>query len=401
MEFYELVNPIKHYDWGSTRWLPELLGEENPQGLPWAELWMGTHPQGASEAVAGPGETVPLGNLIGQAGGRGPEAVPGRLPFLFKVLAARKPLSLQAHPDREQARRGFEGENSRGIPRDAPERNYRDPNPKPEILCALSPFKALAGFRKPEEAAGLLNLLPEGEAAALGEGREVLLHALKGEKPWEEFFRRLFSLDRGTFLEMGEVLRGSPTPHSPLPVTEAFALAASLSEEYPGDPGILAPLFLNIVELRPGEAFYISPGVLHGYIEGLGVELMAPSDNVLRGGLTSKHVDREELQRVLRFAPYKPRILPAPPPGEAFYQYKTPAEEFRLSVLKGAGGGGAAPWPIDVPAIALATHGEAVFSDASGECHVLDRGKSAYIPPPAEKTEVRGAYCLYVASGGK
>ncbi|MDR1786934.1 MAG: class I mannose-6-phosphate isomerase [Treponema sp.] len=324
---------VKHYPWGSESLLPALLARPNPDSTPWAELWMGTHAGGPS-LVRGPdGTTVPLSEFRPRAGG--PPV--GELPFLFKALAAARPLSIQAHPSLAQAREGFARENAKGIPLDSPARTYKDPNHKPELLCALTPFRALCGYRAPEEP----------------------------------------------------------------PSDEARALAAELAALYPGDPGADAPLRLNLVTLAPGEAFFVPPGTLHAYLSGLGLEVMACSDNVLRGGLTEKHIDREELARIVNAAPYKPVILKpraeGPPP---FYAYSSPAPEIHFSVLHG--GDARQPWPLREDALILVTGGEALFADEAGRRKPLPQGTAAFVPAPApgERLTMGGAYTLYAAARG-
>jgi mannose-6-phosphate isomerase len=261
----------------------------------------------------------------------------GGLPFLYKLLAAGKPLSVQAHPDLEQAKQGWERENSAGISLKAPERNYKDANHKPEILCALSPFRAMCGFREPGEIKRLLDIFsgtahaasthaasthaastqlagtqngaPVSEALAAGFAR--LRAALEGDSGLRDFLTALFALDKETRLDLGKytAARGPELERLYPGYADEWRTAAYFARLYPGDPAVIAPLYLNLLRLTPGEAVYLPAGVLHVYIEGFGVELMANSDNVLRGGLTSKHVDIEELTRILKFVPFRPEIL--------------------------------------------------------------------------------------------
>jgi mannose-6-phosphate isomerase len=318
----------------------------------------------------------------------------GSLPFLFKVLAAERPLSIQAHPNREQAREGYERENRAGIPPEAPERNYRDGSHKPEILCALSPFTALCGFREEEEIAGLLELFSVSASPSL----RKLLEALSSElrSGLRGFFSRLFVLspEEGTELGLYARREAARLRENYPEYRHEWEWCAAFAELHPGDPAIVSPLYLNLFTLNPGEAVFIPSGTLHAYIRGLGLEVMACSDNVLRGGLTSKYIDREELKRVLSFAPRKPEPLAAPPPLP-FYSSPGPCEEFTLSVMRGEGG-----WPIGLPAIALVTEGEALLSGGQ-ERLALKRGDSVFIPPGNEGSLVLGgAYTLYAASPG-
>ncbi len=248
----------------------------------------------------------------------------GALPFLFKILAAAEPLSIQAHPSLEQARRGFAAENARHVP--PGERSFVDDNHKPEVICALTCFHALSGFRDPGEAAGLLAAFgltaaetvgapPPRDARALARAYGALLALPQPEK--DRIVSKLAAAARERQDDLPEARW----------VTRAL-------EAYPGDFGAINVLLLNLVELAPGQALYQEAGILHAYLQGVGIELMANSDNVLRGGLTRKRVDRDELLRVVDFRPAPPRLV-APAPGDGTEQvYATPAAEFRLSRLE-------------------------------------------------------------------
>jgi mannose-6-phosphate isomerase len=385
---YRLENQIKHYDWGSPDWIPRLLGKDNPEKQPWAELWMGVHAEGPS-ALEYEGACIPLSTLINQNPhrylGEDTEKAFGTIPFLFKVLAAGKPLSIQAHPTLAQAQSGFERENAMGIPLKAPNRNYKDANHKPEILCALTPFTAMCGFQKPADIdAGLMAFAagaPPVLASALDTLREPLRDPDEGAA-LSGFLKALFALSFNTRSALSEFAAGKHATQ-----TKAYKLIASFARLYPCDPAIIAPLYLNVLELKPSEAVYLPAGVLHAYIEGLGVELMANSDNVLRGGLTSKHIAIDELLRVLRFSPFKPQILT--PQGNT---YQTPSREFALSVL--SGNSECRELPIRGPAIVIVTKGAV---DIDG--FTLGQGESAFIPADAEAPLViTGTYTLYSAT---
>jgi mannose-6-phosphate isomerase len=401
---FKLKNQIKHYDWGSPEWIPRLLGAENPDASPWAELWMGVHPEGPSE-VADEGLSLP--ELISRdpAGSLGAETSKrfGTLPFLFKVLAAGKPLSIQAHPSLPQAQAGFARENRQGIPLTARNRNYKDPNHKPEILCALGDFTAMAGFREAPEIAKRLEALADYfPKTAL----KTLLKPL-AEENLKEFFEKIFSAEVKTALKNlrigGDLFKTRPE------YEDEWKTMGTFAELYPEDPGILSPLYLNLLTLRENQGIYIPPGTLHAYISGLGVELMANSDNVLRGGLTSKHVDLAELLEILDFRPFRPEILA--PRGSVF---PTPCEEFALLTrtpdISGkpprSGGGG-----IDLfkektkpgPYIILVTQGIAVLTSKGLETCTLGPGESAFIPAMDAPDDLRisGEYRLYAATVGE
>jgi mannose-6-phosphate isomerase len=424
---YKLQNTAMHYEWGSPVHIPALLGADNSQGKPWAELWMGVHPGGPSriagkEAVgnnpalnnppgASPAGSLSLGDLIAAGPERylGKEAAEnfGGLPFLFKLLAAAKPLSIQAHPNLEQAREGWRRENGNGIPLDAPDRNYRDDCHKPEILCALNPFTAMCGFRPPEETASLLAKYFTGAPLSLRRGIEPLRTALAGEDPLRTFLKVLFRLSPETLRELTAYALETVLPDGEWDLVSRFAGL------YPGDPGIIAPLYLNLLQLIPGEAVYLPAGVLHAYVHGFAVELMANSDNVLRGGLTSKHVDVEELLSILNFRPYRPAILKPRPLGNGLFRYDTPCREFSLQVMKSQGG--TTLFPERGPSIIVVTEGKLRVSAGDGENSgdgnwTLARGESAFIPareedqdktgtkPEAKPLAFSGAYTLYIAS---
>lgn len=287
-----ITNTPRPYAWGSPTAIAELLGRE-PSGGPEAELWLGSHPASPARIVDGTDEE----DLAQWAAAHAPD---GRLPFLLKVLAASEPLSLQAHPTLEQAREGFARENAEGIPIDSPERNYKDPFPKPELMVALSdPFRALCGFRPVMDARADLKSLADPRLAPLLE-RLVDDAAIAGAVAW--------LLERGDGVEQ---VVAALTEHANDVDGDArgtwLGSVRMLAEHHPADPGIAISTLLHTVLLRPGEALYLPAGNIHAYLEGLGIELMAASDNVLRGGLTGKHVDVPELLRVLDARP-----MPAP-----------------------------------------------------------------------------------------
>jgi mannose-6-phosphate isomerase len=410
-QVYKLKNTVKNYDWGSPQWLPEFLGEKNISRIPWAELWMGVHPSGPSRIMGGPeGGELFLPDLIarnpryflGEETGRDF----GALPFLFKVLAATKPLSIQAHPDAEQARQGWERENSGAVPLDAPERNYKDPNPKPEILCALSRFKALCGFRRPEEIRILLEIF--GAESGLQSAMEGLVSALSDSgdsHPLKAFLSRLYTLDPEILKAMSGYGRHQALGEEYPEYSEEWALVRNLAGLYPGDSGVIAPLYLNLLTLAPGEAIYLPAGILHAYIHGMGVELMANSDNVLRGGLSSKHIDLKELFRVLKFFPFRPQVLRPGGQGEngtgnrsLCFKYPAPCGEFSLSLIQG----GEHVFSSKGPSIVLVTEGELVIDRGSGDNGKLRlrQGESAFVPAGGGELKFSGAYTLYAAGTG-
>ena len=390
-----LENPVQHYAWGSHTAIPELLGRPSPAPEPWAELWMGAHPM-ATSRVVGAGESLPLDAYVA----RDPEAVLGaataarferKLPFLFKVLAAAEPLSIQAHPSLAQAREGFERENRAGIPLDAPQRCYRDALHKPELICALTPFHALNRFREPRE---IVERFAALDVTALAEPLAALRARLDREG-LAAFFRVLWTLEEAarSAAIAGAVewarSRGSGDP--------AAGWIDVLARRHPGDIGVLAPLLLNVVELAPGEAVFLPAGELHSYLEGVGIEIMANSDNLLRGGLTPKHVDVPELLRTLVFrAGPVERLRPQLVAGEG--RYATPAEEFALAVLEVRPGARYVAPERRAVEILLCTEGRGQI--AGREDLAVARGDCLLVPARAPRYAVEGDLVLYRATAG-
>ncbi|MDR1177736.1 MAG: mannose-6-phosphate isomerase, class I [Spirochaetaceae bacterium] len=392
--FFRLCNEIKHYPWGSPLWIPELIGEKNPEKKPFAELWMGVHPLGPSY-IENSGKKEPLSAYIEthETGVWGKSAG-GKLPFLFKLLAAEKPLSIQVHPDAGQAREGWERENREGIEESAPRRNYKDPSHKPEILCALGPFTALCGFREADESAELLDALG---FPVLEKPLKALRSPGSGGERLKAFLQALFALgpqERETLSRAVSALPGTSSGKGPAEVS--MKLAAQFAAQYPGDPGILAPFYLRILKLKPLEAVFLKAGVMHSYVEGFGVELMANSDNVLRGGLTNKHIDIPELLRILDFSPYTPSIL-SPPDTERrplVFSYPLPLKtEFSLTLLKNKDR--PLPYPLKGPSILCVTEGSLLLGNRSKLS--LRTGESAFIGAACGSLVLDGAFTAFAA----
>jgi len=397
---FKLKNNVKNYDWGSADWIPELLRQKNTGHIPYAELWMGVNPSAPSRAELPNGEKGPLlSDLINRdkVTFLGIETAQkyGTLPFLFKVLAAEKPLSIQAHPNLRQARDGFEKENLKGIPLDAPNRNYKDPCDKPEIICALGSFGALCGFRDVREICFLFEILSMECEGILKQGFEKLIFTLKRQdgNPLKDFLSSLFSMN-SEWLEILCPFLKKQQEHLERDFQEyknEWELCVYLSEFFPRDHGILAPLYLNIVELAQGEAMYIPAGVLHSYIRGMGIELMANSDNVLRGGLSSKHIDAAELFSILEFSEFKPDIMKLPDPVPFRFTYPAPIGDFSLSVIHGLGT--AISYNEAGPSILIVTAGHLTINQSIP----LDTGESVFIPS-LKSLEFSGTFTAYLAS---
>jgi len=382
-----LENPVQNYAWGSRTAIAELLGRPSPDDQPEAELWIGAHPRAPSRVVDPPGlgtlEDVIESDPVGHLGSEVCDRFGNQLPFLFKVLAAAEPLSIQAHPDRDQARRGWARENEEGIPLDAPRRNYRDLNHKPELLCALTPFTALKGFRPADELSALLDPIAGTELK-----REVgRLAREPGPVALRALFTRLMTLDDD---EKAPLLsRTRERARKPPRGDEAWGWVSRLLERYPEDIGALGPLYLNLVALAPGEALFLSAGELHAYLEGTALELMANSDNVLRGGLTPKHVDVPELLSVLAFDAPPLQVLRAEPTAANVQVYRTPAREFELELLATGETDGPVSLPEGEPSVLLGLDGE-LRLEVGERSLPLGRGRSVFVPASAPRATLAG-----------
>ena len=392
---YLLSGTLRPYAWGSLTAMAELFGRD-PSGEPEAELWFGAHP-GAPSAVLG-AEPATLDELIA----RDPEQLLGRetvavhgpaLPFLAKVLAAGSPLSLQVHPTREQARAGFAAEEAAGLDRAAADRNYKDANHKPEMIFALTDFEALCGFRRPEDAARLFRTASRLVEATGRPAPELLAQTasdLESGRPeterLESVFRRLITGGeevREAVAAAAEAVR-SLDEAGRTELDPAVAELGSLDGYYPGDPGVLISLLLNRVSLSPGEAIYLPAGNVHAYLRGLGVEVMASSDNVLRGGLTPKHVDLQELLKTIDFQALGIPRVAEERTGLGQELYRPPFSEFSLQRLElaqsAAGSLSAADVPLlqNGPTLVIALRGSLVL-DSPKQDLILNPGDCAFI----------------------
>ncbi|MEV0796573.1 mannose-6-phosphate isomerase, class I [Kribbella sp. NPDC050281] len=384
-----LLNTIRDYAWGSRTALPELMGAE-PDGGPQAELWMGAHESASS--------VLPWGDSLYDVVSAGPadvlgqetaERFEGRFPFLAKLLAAAQPLSIQAHPSREQAIDGYARDEAAGIPRDAADRNYKDAWPKPEILIALGPFEALVGFRPLGGTVALLEALAPV-------GFEELTNLLRNGK-LQDAFTQFMGSDRDTIRPLVSALGEACAQYA----GEAFAVEretlAKLCADFPDDPGVLAALLLNRVRLERFEAVYLPAGNVHAYLSGFGFEVMANSDNVLRGGLTSKHIDVPELVSVVDFEPLTDPVLTAPPVVDGVATYETGAEYFAIhrvdlddSERTVAGVG---------PRIVCCVAGSVEVGAGGTEPEVtLSAGQSAFASGPEGPCILRGSGTAFVVS---
>ncbi len=377
---------IRDYDWGSTTAIPELLGRP-VTGEPAAELWFGAHSSAPSlvgcdhhplDQVVAADPVAALGSAVNERF--------RSLPFLLKVLAAAAPLSLQAHPSIPQAEAGFTREDAAGIPVDAPNRSFRDRLHKPELICALTEFEALCGFRDP---AATLDVL-----ATIGTAGLDTVTGMLRDDPSPAGLSRLLewllTLDEADAAALSVPVVEACAEKRDGPFAAERAMAAALGERYPGDAGVITALLLNFVTLQPGEALFLGAGNLHAYLQGTGVEIMANSDNVLRGGLTSKHVDVPTLIDVVEANPIVPAVQrPALVGGVATYH--TPVPEFSLQRIELDGEITLEPGP----AILLCTMGT-----AEGSAHVLDRGCAAWVPADHGPVTFEGTATVFRAGVG-
>lgn len=391
-----MKNTVQHYAWGSTSAIQELLGQPRRDQDPAAELWMGAHPKAPSR-VKYQERWFSLADLIHKhpqdiLGKQVAEKFHNQLPYLFKVLAAAKPLSIQAHPELEQARKGFESENKKAIPLDAAHRNYKDPNHKPECICALSNFWALCGFR---DIADILMLL--GKICPVGLGKELQqLNSRKNSNGLKAFFTELMTMGYDQKEQVAdEATRYAQRYQNADP---AFQWTARLAAEYPVDVGLLAPCFLNLIQLKPGQALFLPAGELHAYLEGTGIELMANSDNVLRGGLTPKHIDVPELLKVLNFTPRRIEILQPTPAKGVEKSYASFAEEFVLSVISITDDDDYQNSDVNSAEILLCIDGEANLKDNSENGIQMKKGDSAVIAAATGSYSINGEAVFYKAA---
>lgn len=403
-----LDGAVRRYAWGSRTLLPRFLGAE-PDGGPHAELWLGAHPGDPAELPDG----TTLADLVAQRPDEtlGPDVAGrfgGRLPFLMKALAAAEPLSLQVHPTAARAREGFAREDAAGIPLEAAHRSYQDESHKPELVVALTRFEGMAGFRDVEKSAAILRMLdlPWADAVAdeltVGDPEKALHTVVAGilSLPEDEIAELLVDVSAAARRAEDEGHRRrppSPRVHRDRDdvdreATRVFAQTPPLAARYPRDPGVLVTLLLNHVILRPGEAMFLDAGIVHAYTSGFGVEIMAASDNVVRAGLTPKHVDVPEL---LEIADFRPSPAPQWDPVEAgpgVLAYAPPVAEFNLHVV-------AAPandLPVAGPCIVLALDGEVIIA-TDLDSQALGQGAAVFVGHDEGALEVSGSGRVAIA----
>lgn len=368
----ELSGQVRDYPWGSRMFLAELQGRDAPAPTPEAEYWLGAHP----DAPARAGDVALDAFLAGDPTARLGETVLARfgqrLPYLLKILAADAPLSIQVHPDAEQARDGFERKSS----------SYTDPYPKPELLVALTPFDALCGFRHPDETAddlanlNVAQLSPVVSALRDGSVADRLRQALSLLLCWPD--------EERAGLVSAVAASGHP-------------LAVRLAARYPGDIGVVVALLLNYVRLVPGEAIFMPAGNVHAYLGGAGLEIMGASDNVVRAGLTSKPLDPAELMRLVRYEVLADPLFPATPLGPGLVAWSPPVDEFRLIQARTAAGSAAVTLPGDGPRIVACLRGTATLS-AGPDRLTLTPGRAVFVAASEPPVEVTGDADVYQAA---
>ncbi|MDW6002148.1 mannose-6-phosphate isomerase, class I [Vibrio mangrovi] len=378
LPFYLMQNVIQNYAWGSTQSINHLFNIPNPEHQPQAEIWMGAHPGGCSQIISGNQQhslagfiqshlSLCLSEQIRQAY--------GALPFLFKVLAAEKALSIQVHPCKQDAEIGFAQENQQQIPLDAPQRNYKDPNHKPELVYALTPYHALNGFRPLEE---IIQTLTEMNILPI-ESLVNQLRADRSESGFQSFFVHLLSLSGEQKSLAIQALLAYAAQYQE--ENRLARLILELAQDYPEDIGLFSAILLHYVVLQPGEAMYLDARTPHAYLKGTGLEVMASSDNVLRAGLTPKHIDVQELAKCTSFAP-KPKetLLVSPKKEGEIRHYPVPVSDFKFSIY---------PMPADITL--TTTSAEIIFAiddvvhlhHENGMTLSLQKGQSAFVPASA------------------
>lgn len=378
----KLINSVQNYAWGSKTALTDLYGIANPQNQPMAELWMGAHPKSSSKIQDEAGDTRSLRDVIAADKptllGKPVAERFGELPFLFKVLCADQPLSIQVHPNKQASEEGFARENAAGIPLDAAERNYKDPNHKPELVFALTPFLAMNAFREFSEIVSLLQPVAGAHTA--------IAHFL--ENPNAErlsaLFASLLNMQGDEKSRALAVLKAALADYD----GEPWQTITFIAQFYPDDSGLFSPLLLNVVKLNPGEAMFLFAETPHAYLQGVALEVMANSDNVLRAGLTPKYIDIPELVANVKFIG-KPagELLTQPVKQEGELDFPIPVEDFAFSLHD-----------LSTHESPLAQQSAAILFCVEGEA-VLRRGDERLVLKPGESAFVAANESPVAASG--
>ncbi len=391
-KFFPMTNVIQHYAWGSTSSINQLFDIKNPSAEPQAEVWMGAHPNGCSTVGYGEHATK-LSTLIDcnhrlflseQIANRF-----GELPYLFKILAAEKALSIQVHPNKAQAERGFAVEQQQGIPLDAANRNYKDPNHKPELVYALTSYQAMNGFRSIDQ------IIANFEQLAIPEIKAWLdeLKANLTPQGLATFFSALLSMTGQQKDQALAKLSSYANEYAKKYTNQSddplFALIAELEHQYPGDVGLFAPLLLNVITLEPGQAMFLDAETPHAYIKGTGLEIMANSDNVLRAGLTPKFMDIDELVACTRFdeKPFDSLLL-QPNKSDDIWDYPIPVDDFKFSIIQHSH---QRIMYTHSAEILLPLDQGMTLTHPDGESCVIEKGQSVFIPAYAQSYQIECA----------
>ncbi|EGQ7914253.1 TPA: mannose-6-phosphate isomerase, class I [Vibrio parahaemolyticus] len=376
--FFQMKNKIQNYAWGSTSSIHDLFGFSNETNEPQAEVWMGTHPNGCSE-VQIEQNMLPLSELIKQNQpaylSAETAAKFGDLPFLFKILAAEHALSIQVHPSKQDAEIGFEKEQRAGIPLNASHRNYKDPNHKPELVYALTSYQAMNGFRSYSEIIEAFSLCDIDELRA---PLDAFKHQANSQG-LRDFFVHILTMEGETKERALKQLLAHASRQSEQGTdSDVFQLILDLSTQYPGDVGLFAPLLLNVITLQPGEAMFLSARTPHAYIKGTGLEIMANSDNVLRAGLTPKHMDVEELVKCTDFVPKPFNSLVLEPNANGCQSlYPVPVADFSFCILNQPNN---EVVEANSAEILMAIDADLTLISDNGETLTAAKGQSVFVP---------------------
>jgi mannose-6-phosphate isomerase len=364
----------KNYDWGSKELVPNFFGLEKPS-KPIAEIWFGTHPLGESEII---GDSKSLSESLGK-----------KLSFLVKILSAERALSIQVHPNAQQAKDGFHFEQAQGLDLEDPQRNYKDSSHKPEALIALTPFEALCGFRPKEDLIQVFSAFGKSEPEF-----ESLAKSLSQGASLEEIFQSLIA---NTELAK-RFTKSVDSSQTDSVAKKARALVERLLTQFPDDTGALVALMLNEVSLEPGEAIYLPAGNIHAYLSGLGLEVMAASDNVLRSGLTSKHIDVAEVVKLADFSELaEPKVRPRKL-AEGLIEYPVDCSEFRVYRAEVSGKNLLADLDLPASAMVVCTAGEVAVSTSLEEREVLAKSEVVFASA-AKKLSLSGSGTAFVILG--
>ncbi|XKM13032.1 mannose-6-phosphate isomerase, class I [Orbaceae bacterium ac157xtp] len=381
---WKLQNVIKHYDWGTFNALTQLFNIQNPDNKPMAEVWMGAHPAGVSTAIDSKGNKIQLDALIAAnpsniLGDSIAKQFNNTLPYLFKILSANAPLSIQVHPELSKAKAGFAKENALNIPLDSPKRNFKDPNHKPELIYALTPFWAMNAFRPIDE---IIKLFTQLDLSCFADEVAKLANNPTPES-LHHFFAFSLSLNGDKKQKAIAELLTKSKPFNTVP----FTLIQEVSKQYPDDAGLFAPLILNVIELQPGQAMFLKAETPHAYLKGTGLEIMASSDNVLRAGLTPKYIDTAELLANTRFdSVAKDDLLTTPTNHENVTAFSVPVRDFVFDIVESDEV--AKTFNTNSAEILLCLEGELTVS--ASDSFTLKPGESVFIAQSAKSYTYQG-----------